>query len=370
MEGDSRLLAALRLSAQGLGAQRVGAQGVGAQGVGGVSLSDAAGVVERLLALQAQDYSAGLQATALRGAGLTASAVAGALDAGDLVRTWPMRGTLHLIRPADLAWLLPLGRDRVHRSASGRHRELGLVEADFELAARAARDGLADGRTTRAELLAAIAAAGVSTEGQRGAHLLGVLARNGVVVQTTKDVYARFDEIVPTEAVSREEALARLALRYVAGHGPVTERDLAWWAGLTLTEARAALASVQGRVEVLEVDGTTYFLSPGLEPTLAGIWLLPMFDEYLLGYADRSAQLGGEPLERVVPGRNGMFLPTVVVDGVVAGTWHRRSAKSRVEIGLQLFTELPRRRLSELEVAVARWGEVAGVEAVLAGHPA
>jgi hypothetical protein len=349
-----RLLAALRLSAQGLAAPVPGA----------------VGVVERLLAVQAQDYPAALQVVGLRGDGLTAADVTEALDAGDLVRTWPMRGTLHLIRPADLAWLLPLGRDRVHRSAAGRHRQLELLDADFERAAEIARDRLVGGRATRAELLGAIDAAGVRTAGQRGAHLLGHLARYGVVAQTTKDVYVGFDEVVPADEVGRNEALARLALRYVTGHGPVTERDLAWWAGLTLTEARGALASVRDRLEVLEVDAVTYFAPPGLEPAPDGVWLLPSFDEYLLGYADRGPQMGGEPLERVVPGRNGMFLPVVVVDGVVAGTWRRQLARSRIEVNLQLFTELPRRRRSELEVATAHWAEVAGVEAVLACPPA
>jgi hypothetical protein len=346
----SRAVAALRLAAHRLGR-------------GG---QDPAGVLGGVLALQAQDYVAGLQATALRGTGMTASTVAASLDRGDLVRTWPMRGTLHLVRPDDLAWLLPLGRDRVHRSAAGRHRQLGLAETDFERAAAAARLRLDGGRATRAELLAAIDGAGVSTAGQRGAHLLGALARNAVVVQATKDVYLDFDAVVPAIELSRSEALARLALRYVAGHGPVTDRDLAWWAGLTLTEARAGLASVRDELEVLEVDGVTYLAPPGLEPAADGVWLLPAFDEYLIGYADRAPQLGGEPLERIVPGLNGMFLSSVIVDGVVVGTWTRRPVKAGVEVSLHLFVDVPRRRAAELEAAVDRWAAVAGVEAFLA----
>jgi hypothetical protein len=333
-------------------------------------LPDAVGVVGHLLAVQAQDYPAGLQAVGLRGTGLTAVDVAGALEAGELVRTWPMRGTLHVIRPADLAWLLPLTRDRVHRSAVGRHRQLGLVSDHFDRAAMVLRDRLDGVSATRAELLQAIGEAGVSTEGQRGAHLLGHLARAGVVVQTTKDRYVRFEAVVPEPGFDRDEALARLALGYVTGHGPVTDRDLAWWAGLTLTEVRAALASVRDRLEVLEVDGSTYFVPPGLEPAPEGVWLLPSFDEYLIGYADRSAQLAGEPLDRIVPGRNGMFLPIVVMDGVVVGTWSRKPSRTRIEVSLQLFAELPRRRLPELEAALGRWAQVAGVKAVLAGESA
>ena len=347
---SSNPVAALRLAAHGLGR-------------GSRAPAD---VIGGVLALQAQDYVAALQATALRGSGMTAAAVAASLDGGELVRTWPMRGTLHLLRPDDLAWLLPLGRDRVHRSAAGRHRQLGLADEDFERAAAAARVLLGGGRATRAELLAAIRAGGVDTAGQRGAHLLGALARNAVVVQTTKDVYVDFDTVVPTTKLDRDEALGRLALRYVTGHGPVTERDLAWWAGLTLTEVRSALASVRDQLEELEVEGVTYVVPPGLEPAPDGIWLLPAFDEYLIGYADRGPQLGGEPLERIVPGLNGMFLSAVIVDGLVAGTWTRRSVKAEVEVSLHLFVEVPRRRAGELDAAVARWAAVAGGEAFLA----
>lgn len=343
-------LVALRLSAQGLG----------------TPLPDAVGVCQRVLALQAQDYAASLQAIASRVSGLTASGVGEVLAAGELVRTWPMRGTLHLIRPADLAWLLPLTRDRVHRSAAGRHRQLGLVGDDFVRAAEIALARLDGVQATRAELLAAIRDGGVSTEGQRGAHLLGALSRDAVVVQTTKDVYVAFDSVVPTSGIGRDEALGRLALRYVTGHGPVTDRDLAWWAGLTLTEARAGLASVRHELDVIELDGCTYFLPPGLEPAAGGVWLLPMFDEYVIGYADRSAQLGGRPLELVVPGRNGMFLPVVIVDGVVVGTWSRRVAKAGVEVSFHRFVDIPRQRTAELEAAVARWAELAGVAAFLA----
>lgn len=351
---DQGRLARLRLSAQRLA----------------VPLPDAVGVLGHLLAVQAQDYPAGLQATALRAAGVGAVDVAAALDAGELVRTWPMRGTLHLIRPADLAWLLPLTRDRVHRSAAGRHRDLGLDDDHFERTSAVMRDRLDGVSATRAELLRAVSEAGVSTEGQRGAHLLGHLSRAGVVVQTTKDTYVRFESVVPAVEVSREEALARLALRYVTGHGPVTDRDLAWWAGLTLSEVRGALASVRDQLEVIEMDGRTYFVPPGLEPASDGVWLLPSFDEYLLGYADRSVQLGAEPLDRVVPGRNGMFLPVVVLGGLIAGKWSRKPARKRVEVSLEMFVELPRRRLPELEAALARWAEVAGVEAVLVGQRA
>ena len=347
-------LARLRLAAQGLASPS----------------GSARSVISRLLALQAQDYPAGLQATALRGDGVRAAAVEAALVAGEIVRTWPMRGTLHLIRPDDLAWLLPLCRARARQAAAGRHRQLGLDDGAFDRASDVARDRADGTRVTRAELLGAIRDAGVDTSGQRGAHLIVRLAQDGVIVQATKDVFARYDQTVPLVDLSREEALSRLALRYLAGHGPVTDRDLAWWAGLTLADARAALASVRDQVESAQVDGVTYYSPAGLEPTPEAVWLLPAFDEFLLGYGDRTAQLGAEPLARVVPGLNGMFLSILVVDARVVGTWTRQRRRGVVEVTVHPFGELPRQRLPEVEAAVQHWADVAGVEAELAAEPA
>ena len=159
------------------------------------------------------------------------------------------------------------------------------------------------------------------------------LAQSGVAVLCGQNTWTLLDDHVPAPRhLERDAALSEIARRYLTARGPATDRDLAWWTGLTLTDARAAIASVDDEFERLEVDGVVYRHAPGLEGAPDGIHLLPGFDEYLLGYTDRSAQLAGHPLTDVVPGGNGMFLATIVVNGEIAGTWRRTVRAKGVEL--------------------------------------
>jgi hypothetical protein len=142
------------------------------------------------------------------------------------------------------------------------------------------------------------------------------------------------DWIPPQPTLSKHEALARFARRYFAGHGPATERDFAWWTKLTLTDVRAGMAAASDTLTELTNRGTSYWISTSGLDAAAGIratsavHVLPGFDEYLLGYQDRLLPLAAEHSERIVPGSNGIFLPTIVARGRVVGTW-RRTPKSK-----------------------------------------
>jgi hypothetical protein len=152
--------------------------------------------------------------------------------------------------------------------------------------------------------------------------------------------------VPPRHGRDRAEALAELALRYFTGHGPASVRDLARWGGLTLGDARAGLASIRPELAALEVDGVEYLMAPETPDLLAsfrraacGVFLLPGFDEFLLGYGDRSAVLYPEFADRIVPGGNGMFRPTVVVGGRVVGTWARTGRGDPRDVIATPFTE-------------------------------
>jgi hypothetical protein len=270
-----------------------------------------------------------------------------------------MRGTLHMVAPDDLGWMLSLTGERMVRSAAGRHRQLGLSDADFASAGTIAHDMLADGaHATRAELLTAFDAGGVSTAGQRGVHLLGRLSYSGQIVLSGQKRYALLaDWARHPRSLSRDDALRELALRYFTGHGPATVQDLAWWAGVTLTDARAGLAAAREGLIELELDGTTYVHRQGLEPAAAGVHMLPGFDEYVLGYTDRSAQLAPPHMEVIVPGGNGMFLATIVVDGEVVGTWRKHPSAKRMRVTIEPFGSLSAGTLRGIRKALARYGE-------------
>lgn len=290
---------------------------------------------------QAQDLPGALVSVALRTVPRTVTAVDAALDAGEVVRSWPMRGTLHLVAPEDLRWLLAIGPARVATAAAKRRTDLGIDDPTLDTCRGATVSALeGGGRIARDALMTVWQHAGVSTEGQRGAHLFGALAVEGLIclgplTGRRQDVVLVDEWVAPVPERDRDEAVAEWALRYFRSHGPATERDLAWWTGLTLTEVRRAVAAVRDRLELVQVDGVEHLMDPatpelldGCRGEAKGVLLLPGFDELVLGYGDRSAVVPPAHSEQVVPGGNGMFLATVVSAGTAVGTWRRPTAKS------------------------------------------
>jgi hypothetical protein len=173
--------------------------------------------------------------------------------------------------------------------------------------------------------------------------------------------------VAAPRTLDRDEALREFALRYMLGHGPATARDLAWWSSLTLTDARAGLAAAADQLDTLEVAGETYYMHPGLEPAPRAVHLLPGFDEFVLGYTDRSAQLAPEHFLTIVPGGNGVFFPTIVVDGQVVGTWKREKATAkRLTMRLSPFGSLSAATTRAIQARLARYAAFIGTEVVLA----
>jgi hypothetical protein len=278
-----------------------------------------------------------------------------------------MRGTLHFVAGEDLNWMLGLTGARMLQTAAGPRRRLGLTEDDFLRAAGVARELLAGGGLAkRAELLGAFDSAGISTDGQRGVHILGQLAQLELLVLAARDSWALLEEWVPApRRLERDEALEEFALRYFTSHGPATVKDFAWWSSLTLADARAGLAAARDRLDELELDGATYYLRPGLEPAARAVHLLPGFDEYLLGYADRSAPLAGEHANTIVPGGNGLFMPTIVVDGEVVGIWRRERRAQRTVVTLAPLRALSAAAMREVKKRIVRYAEFTETEVEL-----
>lgn len=283
--------------------------------------------------MQGQDYPGVLWSVGLR-SGRTEAEVTDAVSRGELVRSWPLRGTLHLVTPQDLRWMLDLTGDRTIARYAGVYRDRGLDLPTFERAEAVLTAALEGGRRRiRQDLFAELESAGIDPSGQRGINILAYLSMRQVLVvgphEGRQPTYALLEEwAAPGDRPDRDEALGRLAQRYFTSHGPATVRDLAWWSGLTLTEARRGLELAMPSLATIELGSVPYHLSPavleaGGADTGGGILILPGFDEYLLGYMDRGVAIARDSEERIVPGKNGMFLATMVEDGRVVGTWRR-----------------------------------------------
>jgi hypothetical protein len=305
-------------------------------------------VVRWLGAIQAQDYPQALWAIGLRLRSATVADVEKAIAEGKIVRTWPMRGTLHFVPPEDARWMLKLSASRILARDGRRLEQLGLDEGIMERSRELFYEALrGNRRLSRPEMMRLLEEAGISTQGQRGYHILWYLSQAGLIcpgpMQDKQQTFVLLDEWVPhSRELSREESLAELARRYFASHGPATVHDFAWWSGLTVTEARSGLEATMPALISESVDGREYWMTSDTPDHAAydesSVHLLPAFDEYLLGYRDRTAVLAQEDASKLVPGGNGVFRPTIVVGGRVVGTWKRKLKKNAIDLMLDPFT--------------------------------
>ncbi|MGF7229355.1 MAG: winged helix DNA-binding domain-containing protein [Candidatus Saccharibacteria bacterium] len=302
-------------------------------------------VVASMGAMQAQDYGGALWSIGLRMVSATVSSVEDAIASRQIIRTWPMRGTLHVIPAEDAQWMLTLLTPRVMRSAASREQRLELNDAIYARCFAIFRTAMSGGKAVlRSELLALLDAASITTASQRGYHILWRAAQEGLIcfgpMQGKQPTFVLLEEWAPKQRqISSDEALAELARRYVTSHGPTTERDFAGWAGLSLTEARTGIAASMAEVRQETIDGTAYLMPRDMPLAIdePSVFLLPGFDEFMLGYKDRSAALHVDHAQKIVPGNNGMFLPTVILDGQVRGTWKRVLRKTSVAIQPIMF---------------------------------
>lgn len=330
-------------------------------------------VVEWFGAMQAQDLASGEWSFGVRSAGLTQAQVHQATVDRTILRTWPMRGTVHFVPPRDARWMLEVTGTRALAGAARRREQLGLTESIVDTAAQVLREALRGGEClTRAECVQVLVDAGVHTAAPHGYHLLWYASQIGVTCigpQRGKDqTFVLLDEWVPDpRRMDRDEALAVLALRYVRSHGPVTRHDLARWTGLTVGDAARAIALAGDELVPVDVGGTDMVIAAaqleGDRRELPDVLLLPGFDEYMLGYKDRTAMLTDEQFELVVPGRNGVFKPTVVVDGRVAGTWSRKVRAAHVDVVVAPFGALSRVARRGVARAAEEYGEYLGLDA-------
>ncbi|WP_348787786.1 winged helix DNA-binding domain-containing protein [Leifsonia sp. NPDC080035] len=318
-----------------------------AQAIDGDREHSPADVVRRMLAVQAQDFGAACWALGLRTTDATRSDVLADLDAGRIVRSWPMRGTLHFVPTEDLRWMLSVTTERMVAGLARRHAELELADHDFGRARDLLVAELEGGRSIgRADLMALWEGNGIATAGQRGYHLIYYLAQTGVVcwgpTHRTQQALVLLDEWAPQgRSLEEDEAHAEFLLRYLTGHGPATLKDFVWWTKGTVAGAKRGLAVLGDAVTTLEVEGTSYLVTAELADRAAAhperrserdaVHLLPGFDEYLLGFQDRSPILEDEHAAAIVPGGNGVFQPIIVARGRIVGTWRTGGAKGEPE---------------------------------------
>jgi Winged helix DNA-binding domain len=331
-------------------------------------------LVAWLGAVQAQDYAGGKWALGLRLPNTTDADIEQALADRAIVRTWPMRGTLHFVAPADVPWMLALLTPRMIERAAARHRQLELDDAIFARSRKLFVKTLQGGKLlSRDAMYRLLEQAGISPAGQHGNHILWRLAHEGLICfgarEGKQQTFVLLDEWLPaTRPLDREEALAELARRYFTGHGPATVQDFAWWSGLRTADAKAGVQLVWSQLAREVVGGQTYWSAdhpPVVRAKRAAAYLLPPFDEYLVGYKDRADVLDPVHGENV----HDMLSPTVVIGGRVVGTWGRSLRKGTAVIAYHPFAGFSEADHRALAKAARRYGEFLGMPVVEGPSP-
>lgn len=309
--------------------------------------------VRDLCGVQAQDAAAAALSVRARRAGLALSDIESArLEDRSIVRTWMMRGTLHLVASEDVGWLLALLAPYFIRSNRGRRAELGLDEETGARGVRILRDLLERrGPLTRAEIREHLASHAIPAAGQATIHLISLAALQGLLCygpqQGKEPTFVLLDGWVEQGAnLPEEQALSELARRYLGAYGPAAPEDFSTWSGLPLGKARQAWAQLSTQFIEVKIGGAPAYMlkeqSGWLDQVLPGppvVNLLPAFDTYLLGYRSRDLALDLKHASRIFPG-GGILHPALVVDGQVTGRWKIKRLRDHIEIILEPFEAL------------------------------
>lgn len=303
-------------------------------------LTNAAGVVTSMAAIQAQEYAMAKWALALRMKGnATDAEIEADFNEGRILRTHTMRPTWHFIANEDIRWMLDITAPRVMAVNKFMYKKLGLDEKIFS-ESFAIIEKVLEGSNylTREEIKTILDGKGLGGDGMHMAHIMMEAELEGIVCSGPRIgnhfTYALIDERAPkARKLSREEGLKELSQRYFTTRGPASVQDFTNWSGLTVKDAREAMAMIERDLDRFTYDGIDYYFT-GEKPASRKKmnFLMPDYDEYGMSYKDRSVLLNPES-----GGNKRQFDRVVIVDGMIAGTWRRTLKKDMVQIELQLF---------------------------------
>ncbi|HEY0741755.1 MAG TPA: winged helix DNA-binding domain-containing protein [Chryseosolibacter sp.] len=331
------------------------------------SFSSAAEVVEWMGAVQAQDYLGALWSLGMRLPATTESEVEKAVADRTIIRTWPMRGTLHFVSPKDIRWMLKYLAVRVQSKVASVFRKEGLDKKQFIKAMKLWEKALAGGKAlTREEMYDVLEKGKLSSKGIRGLLMLGVAAQEGVLCfgarQGKQQTLVLLDEWIPNKQpeLSKEEAMRRLAEIYVRSHGPVLPEDLAWWSGLSKTEATSAIKSLGELVISEKSNGKSYWLFPaessGKSKSVCA--LLPTYDEFGIAYKDRSPIIHKTDLKQV----GGVFTSGIMHNGKITGVWRRELEKEKVKLDIKPFAKYSAAQKKAVTTTIKAYGKFVGLK--------
>jgi hypothetical protein len=327
-------------------------------------------VVQWLGAVQAQDYAAGKWAVGLRMKAGSDAALEQAFTDGSILRTHVMRPTWHFVTPDDIRWMVEFSAKRVKAAMSYQFRRLGLDAAFLKRSDTAIGKALQGGmQLTRLELVSILKQRGIKTDNLGFLHILMHAELECLICSGGRRgkqfTYALLDERAPqAKKLDRDEALAELTRRYLMSHGPATLQDYAWWSGLTISDAKTGLELIKPQIINEVVDGEIYWYAasmPSVKEIPRSAWLLPNFDEYMVGYTDRSGVIEPDHAKKLEAFGVYLLNPAVVIKGKIVGTWKRTLKKDAVLVEPRLLTSLNKTETRLVETAAGNYARFLGL---------
>ena len=316
-------------------------------------------------AIQAQDFPMSKWAVGLRLPHSTENEIETAFNRGDILRTHLMRPTWHLVSANDIYWMLELTAPQIKSAAKSRNRELELTEAVLRKSREIMLHFLEGNHAmTREELGAHLNQAGIKTNENRLSHILMEAEISGLIcsgpIRHKKHTHMLLEERVPKKKhLPKKEALALLARKYFTSHGPATLPDFVWWSGLPVSDARKAVEMIKPEFISATNGSEMYWFSEAVSPTehlSDSVYLLPAFDEYLISYKNRSAVIAADHHKKAIS-NNGIFRPTIVVNGQISGLWKRTFEKEKVIVEFDHFRPHDKDEVNLVVQAAEKYGD-------------
>ena len=312
-------------------------------------------------AIQGQDYAMAKWAVGIRLKSPTLRAVEDALARGEIIRTHVMRPTWHLVAAEDIRWMLKLSAQRI-KSANDSFAKGHGVDISEALFSRCNRliEKLLEGNKslTKQEIEAGLANEGMTVDNRLMTRFMARAEVEGIVCSGVdkgkKATYALLEERVPpVKELTKDEALATLALRYFRSHSPATLKDFVWWSGLTVTEAQQAIGSIKELLVEEHFEGQAFWVFAACRKTENRdlIQLLPPFDEYLVSYKDRTPVIPEKHHSKAF-NRWGTFYPVILYGGQIIGNWSKVKKKEGLTVTVSFFdkrSKCPLKLLQEVE---------------------
>jgi hypothetical protein len=314
-------------------------------------MDSAAQVVQWFGAVQAQDFYGSLWNVGQRVKSATEKDIEQAIKEKSIIRTWPMRGTLHFVSPNDVYWMLPLLTPRIVQKAQTNYKKCGLDAKTF----------LGNQMLTRNEAYEVLAEGKVDTSGERGIHIINNAAMAGLLCfgprAGKQHTFVLLEEWIPDKkTLSHEESLAELAKRYFISHGPATIHDFSWWSGLTIAEVKLSIDLAGKYLKKEKAGDNEFYSSPENDTTRFTqpvVNLLSWYDEYIIGYKDRSAAFDPATAKFIPAPKNGVYSPLILINGKISGTW-RPTGKNNV-VDVQPFRKFTTTETASLNKEIKRY---------------